>query len=120
MADGSKYVKETAEGYLGVHRVSAEKASLSLGMFPIDWDADTNDVYGVPAEPGVRLTVDEPDGDDLGRPMEVNTNGVGPSLAVNVAVLDELGVDNGDDIRVYEDGDALRVVPADPDPMLEE
>jgi hypothetical protein len=111
----SKYVRRTGEGYESVHSVRNSSISIPLSMIDIDWTAGQL-VFATVAEDGVSLTATEPE--QYIAWMEVADSPV-PRLDAPMHVCDALGVDPGDDVRVYQrEGDGLLLVDADDDPRV--
>lgn len=116
---GSKYVRETGAGYLGVHRVGTQSLEIHLGQAPVAWSADT-EVPAVATEQGVALLPPDAEPAEPITEIRITTRASsGPYLTVKAAVCNVLGVTPGDDVRLYErpDGSGLLLVPAAADPL---
>lgn len=117
---GSKYVQPTGEGYLSVHRVGTKSCEVHLGQAPVQWSVDEH-VPAITTERGVALLPPDADPPDPIATVRITTH-TGTYAAVTDAILDELGVAAGDDIRLYERpaGPGLLLVSAATDPMVTE
>lgn len=116
---GSKYVRETGAGYLGVHRVGTQSLEIHLGQAPVTWPANT-EVPAVATDRGVALLPPDADPSEPITEIRITTRASsGPYLTVKAAVCNALSVTSGDDVRLYErpDGPGLLLVPAATDPL---
>ncbi|MEE6210884.1 hypothetical protein U3A55_12065 [Salarchaeum sp. III] len=112
---GSKYTNPTGDGYEGTYRVRSRGCSINVGT--LGFTPGTEFAAMKPDERTLRVTThDRPDAYDT-RP-EAQANG---DLAIGQFVTHELGLNPGDDVRVYRVSDhTLDIVPAKDDPRLED
>lgn len=118
---GSRYVQPTGEGYLGIHRVGTQSLEIHLGQAPVEWSAGEH-VSAIATSRGVVLLPPNADPPNLIAEVLITARtGSGTYVTVKDAVLNQLGVAAGDDVRLYErpHGSGLLLVPAARDPMLE-
>jgi len=109
------YTHPTGDGYAGVLMVSNGRISIGLRTTHVDWTAGTT-VGATPVNDGVRLSGSAAEAE---RTLTVSDTSSGPRLAVGMAVLRPLDVDDGEQVRLYEDGsDAFLLVPRDDDPHV--
>lgn len=113
----SKYTRQTGDGYLGIHRCGSGKATVSLGMADVDWQLGDEIVAtrgddGIKLQPATHVSVET---DRLGT-YEVSDQGHGLNVTVGGPALRAIGMP--DEVRVYDDGDALLIVDADDDPRI--
>ncbi len=116
---GSKYVRETGDGYLGVFGVDSRKRTQlggdALRHLGLD-DGDDADI--VAAEDGVAITTEPGDRKILDAGTVTNERNY-PLFSVGGPALDALGVGPDDDVRAYEHGsDEVLLVDADDDPRV--
>jgi len=116
VTDGG-YVRETGEGYCGRYQ-RAGKITISLATAPVDWTVGET-VFARASEDGVVIQRPEPDvALTSHRIGSAAPNGSQPCLHISRAVLNELGVPEGKDVRLYEHEAGLELVAADDDPKL--
>lgn len=109
----SKYVVETGEGYVGIFR--ARRWTIRVNVSPIDPAPDSS-VYAIAAgDRQVHITTDS----DAGAVLDERTATDTGFVEFGLPVADHLEVDDGDDVRLYEDGTGLLAVPASDDPRLQ-
>lgn len=117
---GSKYINPTAPGYQGVYRVSKD-VQISLGTLPVDWEVDQT-VYVIEDGPGVSVVAKEPASPLKTvsiKPGNTSSGGRQWGTILRFRIQEFIDVDEGDDIRAYKrTAGGLRLVPANPDPLL--
>lgn len=119
---GPRYVRETGEGYLGIHRVGTQSLEIHLGQAPVDWPAGTH-VPAIRTDRGVALLPpDAAPADPIAQLRITTRDGNGPYVTVKRAVQAALDVTAGADVRLYErpDGPGLLLVPAAADPLCDQ
>lgn len=118
-----EYVNPTGPGYQGIARVTERlSTTLSVGMFDVGWDG-TTEVYAVVEEPGIALFEADHRPPEFIKTLDVTvpSGSLGPKIGLSRPVLAPLDVDVGDDVRIYRrELGGLYVVPAEPDPFLED
>lgn len=108
------YVNPTGRGYLGVHRVG--EGSILIDVTPLDVDAAT--------ELGIECTDDtvivRPDDGSFEPTTTATPTPKTGKLwyPIGTPVQRDLGVEPGDDVRLYDHPDGIEVVPADADPYV--
>jgi len=117
----SKYVINTGDGYQTVRRVGDRSLELNLAMLAVDWPLGTTVHIGRTAE-GVVLRGDP---DALADPLDATATVTTDSARTNRYLyvpwgpLHALGVEPGDDVRIYApDGEGLLLVPRAEDPRV--
>lgn len=115
--DGGPYTVPTGPGYCGTFRVHEQVQLSSSDLARLGLD-EGDRASAVPSRDGVRVVPG--DHDDA---IQTEVAKVSGSLVLEFyrPVLDELGVVDGEDVRLYEvDGErALEIVPASDDPKVE-
>ena len=113
----SEYVNPTGEGYQGTYAVRSDTVRVPIAMIDVDWQP-TRPVFATRVPDGVALAQSRPE-EMLGRPIVLD-RAQDDVISVPAAACRALGVDRGDDVRVYlRDADGLLLVDADDDPRVE-
>lgn len=113
------YVIETGPGYLGVSKISGGSCGFGVGMLPFE-RVDTR-VWTAEEPPGVAIVDEEPSNPIAEYNLSHTPSGPGHSLTVGSRSLSRIDVEDGDDVRLYErDGGGVVLVPADPDPFVQD
>lgn len=126
---GSKYVRDTGDGYLGARKVSRDgdsgrpKAHVAIGVYDeVDWEYGDRVVATAVAPGVVRLTRAVEAAHDGGecvlsaKPV-LDRNGT-TTVHVHRADAEHLGLQPGDYVRAYERGDDVLVCRACADPLV--
>lgn len=118
----SKYTIETGDGYLGVWKLDGMTAEVAIGTYThIPWLSSTTAWLVLDDGPGLVATTEVRDSDTVLREAPIKKYAAGTSVYLPRAVMVHVKglVPNGD-IRAYDiDREGFRVVPADPDPMMD-
>lgn len=113
------YVVPTGPGYLGIAKVSGGSCGFGVGM--LQFERDDTRVWAAEEPPGVAIVDEEPAETIAEYNLSHTPSGPGHSLTVGSQALSCLDVENGDDVRLYErDGGGVVLVPANPDPFLQD
>lgn len=114
----SKYVRDTGPGYLGRHSISDGTAQITISGSDLPWE-DGDYVHAIRPDTGIALVRTLPDHlESLGRYRVCEDWGL--FVTISGRPLRELGLRDGEDVRVYERaGQGLLVVPAEADPTLD-
>lgn len=107
----TKYTKETGDGYEGVFRVSTGSVEINATPLGVECGQTVRLTDGDGRR--VRMTTEQPD-EPLAE-VSVNIDGY---VTIPRSVVELLGLDNGDDVRVYNVDDGYEIVPADDDPRV--
>lgn len=115
---GSKYINPTAEGYLGVYKLSRYSLEIPFGAWTqYNWRIG-DDIRCVPESQGFAIVDTQPA--DYITTATIRVSSVGPCIRVPPTVVRQtIDIPPHADVRVYEhDSGGMHVVQADPDPML--
>lgn len=120
---GTKYTNPTGPGYETRLTTGEHGTQICTSTIPtVDWGLGNEIVVVDDGGPGLAVVSEAPDGSDVVATYQVSRNCRRvKSEAVNIGpdAIDALGLELGEDIRVYRrQPEGLRIVPADPDPML--
>lgn len=119
-ADGSKYTRTTADGYLGVRSANKHTFKFAIGSLEgIDWPVGTElFVRDGDVEPGIVVQAAAP-AHAIAEATVIKDSG--PAVHVPPRAIKWLDVQADADCRVYRarDGDGVLVVPADRDPLVD-
>lgn len=115
---GTAHVNETGEGYLGVVRLDGYHCKVAVTTLPFQWAAGDEPLV-VDDSNGLAVVDDSDGGDGLDHARVRAGDPGNDRLHVPARIVRKsLDVPPRADVRLYERDGRLRIVPADPDPML--